>query len=99
MKLVINLPLAAYWQSLAEATAMGHAGGLDLALMLEVMKNSGASLAAFPKKIPEILGESQNVTFDIDTLHKDVESILATGREFQIPMALTETVFLLANQP
>ena len=92
MKLVINLPLAAYWQSLAEATAMGHAGGLDLALMLEVMKNSGASLAAFPKKIPEILGESQNVTFDIDTLHKDVESILATGREFQIPMALTETV-------
>ena len=92
MKLVINLPLAAYWQSLAEATAMGHAGGLDLALMLEVMKDSGASLAAFPKKIPEILGESQNVAFDIDTLHKDVESILATGREFRIPMALTETV-------
>ena len=92
MKLVINLPLAAYWQSLSEAAAMGHAGGLDLALMMDVMKDSGASLAAFPKKIPEILGESRAVAFDIDTLHKDVESILETGREFRVPMALTETV-------
>lgn len=92
MKLVINLPLAAYWQSLAEAAAMGHAGGLELSTMLDVMKDSGASLAAFPKKIPEILGESTTVTFDIDTLHKDVESILQTGREFHVPMGVTDAV-------
>jgi len=92
MKLVINLPLAAYWQSLAEAAAMGHAGGLDLGLMLDVMKDSGASLAAFPKKIPEILGETADVAFDIDTLHKDVASILETGREFDVPMAVTSAV-------
>ena len=92
MKLVINLPLAVYWQSLAEASSMGHAGGLDLSVMLDVMKDSGASLAAFPKKIPEILGQSAAVTFDIDTLHKDVESILETGRELGVPMEMTNTV-------
>ena len=90
MKLVINLPLAAYWQSLAEAATMGVAGGLDLSLMLDVLKDSGASLAAFPKKIPEILGESAAVAFDIDTLHKDLESILETGRQFDVPMALAD---------
>ena len=71
---------------------MGHAGGLDLSVMLDVMKDSGASLAAFPKKIPEILGQSAAVTFDIDTLHKDVESILETGRELGVPMEMTNTV-------
>jgi len=92
MKLVINLPLAVYWQSLAEASAMGHAGGLDLSVMLDVMKDSGASLAAFPKKIPEILGQSAAVAFNIDTLHKDVKSILETGRELGVPMEMTNTM-------
>lgn len=92
MKLVINLPLVVYWQSLAEAAAMGHAGGLDLALMLDVMKDSGASLAAFPGKIPSILDPSLPPAFDIDTLHKDVESILESGHEFDVPMPVTEAL-------
>ena len=92
MKLVINLPLVVYWQSLAEAAAMGHAGGLDLGLILDVVKDSGASLAAFPKKIPELLGESDAVVFDVDTLHKDVASILATGRELDVPMPVTNAL-------
>ena len=71
---------------------MGHAGGLDLSAMLDVMKDSGASLAAFPKKIPEILGQSVAVAFDIDTLHKDVKSILETGRELGVPMEMTNTM-------
>ena len=92
MKLVINLPLAVYWQSLSEAAAMGHAGGLDLALMLDVLKDSGASLAAFPKKIPDILGQSTDIVFDVDTLRKDVESIVATGGAFDVPMPVTDVV-------
>tara|TARA_B100000530_G_scaffold8598_2_gene7184 strand:- start:1689 stop:2576 length:888 start_codon:yes stop_codon:yes gene_type:complete len=92
MKLVINLPLAVYWHSLGEAAAMGHAGGLELSVILDVMKDSGASMAAFPKKIPEILGESDLVTFDIDTLHKDVEFIIETGMDFHVPMAAAKTI-------
>lgn len=92
MKLVINVPLAVYWQSLAEATAMGHAGGLDLELMLDVMKDSGASLSAFPGKIPAILDASIPPAFDIDTLHKDVVSILESGHEFDVPMPVTEAL-------
>ena len=92
MKLVINLPLAVYWQSLSEAAAMGHAGGLDLALMLDVLKDSGASMTAFPKKIPEILGESAAIAFDIDTLHKDVASMVATGAGFHVPMPVANVL-------
>tara|TARA_B100000029_G_scaffold516125_1_gene627071 strand:- start:14590 stop:15471 length:882 start_codon:yes stop_codon:yes gene_type:complete len=92
MKLVINLPLAVYWYSLGEAAAMGHAGGLKLNVILDVMKDSGASMAAFPKKIPEILGESDLVTFDIDTLYKDVEFILETGMDSRVPMTATQAV-------
>ena len=49
-------------------------------------------MAAFPKKIPEILGESDLVTFDIDTLHKDVEFIIETGMDFHVPMAAAKTI-------
>ena len=92
MKLVINLPLAVYWHSLGEAAAMGHAGGLELDVILDVIKDSGASMAAFPKKIPEILGESSAVTFDIDTMQKDVEFILETGNNLHVSMEATKNV-------
>ncbi len=97
MKLVINLPLAVYWHSLGEAAAMGHAGGLKLDLILDVMKDSGGSMAAFPKKIPEILGESNEVTFDIDTLQKDVEFILETGKNLRVSMDATENVLSICK--
>jgi 3-hydroxyisobutyrate dehydrogenase-like beta-hydroxyacid dehydrogenase len=86
LKLVLNLPLAVYWQSLAEAIALGHAGGLGLETMLDAMKDSGAALAALPIKIPLILEGSTEAAFDVSTMEKDVSSILETGRGFGVPM-------------
>jgi len=86
LKLVLNLPLAVYWQSLAEAMALGAAGGLDLATMLDAMADSGAATRVLPLKIPLILEGSDYVAFDIATMEKDATSIVETGAEFGIPM-------------
>ena len=64
LKLVVNLPLAVYWQALAEAAALGQSGGLDLKLMLETIQDSSASLAVLGLKTPAILGKPGPVAFD-----------------------------------
>ena len=86
LKLVLNLPLAVYWQSLAEAVALGAAGGLELATMLDAMADSGAATRVLPLKIPLILEGSDYVAFDIATMEKDATSIVDTGAQFGVPM-------------
>jgi len=86
LKLVLNLPLAVYWQSLAEAVALGAAGGLELATMLDAMADSGAATRVLPLKIPLILEGSDYVAFDIATMEKDATSIVETGAQFGVPM-------------
>ena len=86
LKLVLNLPLAVYWQSLAEAVALGAAGGLELATMLDAMADSGAATRVLPLKVPLILEGSDYVAFDIATMEKDATSIVDTGEAFGVPM-------------
>jgi 3-hydroxyisobutyrate dehydrogenase len=90
MKLVVNLPLAVYWGSLAEALAMGSRGGLDLKQMLETIQDSSAALAVLPLKTPNILGESAPVAFDISNMQKDLRSMLETGGELGVSMPTTD---------
>jgi 3-hydroxyisobutyrate dehydrogenase-like beta-hydroxyacid dehydrogenase len=89
LKLVLNLPLAVYWQSLAEAAALGRAGGLELATILDAMADSGAAARVLPAKIPLILEGSDYAAFDVATMEKDAKSILASGSEFGVPMPTT----------
>lgn len=86
MKLVLNLPLAVYWQSLAEAIAMGHSGGLDIETMLNVINDSGGALSALSHKVSMIADNSADVAFDVGTMIKDAKSILAQGEEYGVPM-------------
>jgi len=86
LKLALNLALAVYWQSLAEAAALGRAGGLELATILDAMADSGAAARVLPAKIPLILEGSNYAAFDVATMEKDAKSILETGIEFGVPM-------------
>ena len=92
LKLVVNLPLAVYWGSLAEAIAMGNEGGLDLNLMLDTIQDSSAALAVLGLKIPTILGEPSPVAFDVASMKKDLLSMLDTGENFGVPMPATNGV-------
>ncbi len=89
MKLVLNLPLAVYWQALAEGVALGSTGGLDLRTMLETINDSGGALSALSHKVDMIADDLPKVAFDIATMEKDVRSILAMGDAAGIEMPVT----------
>ncbi len=84
LKLAVNLPLAVYWQSLAESVAMGETGGLDRKLILETLADSAAALAVLGMKMPAILGESKEVAFDLASMHKDLRLITETAHALGI---------------
>jgi 3-hydroxyisobutyrate dehydrogenase len=89
LKLVVNLPLAVYWASLAEAFALGKAGGLEPALMLDTILDSSAALAVLPLKAPSILADSDHVAFDVASMQKDMLAMLETGSSEGVPMAVS----------
>lgn len=86
MKLAVNLPLGVYWQAIAEAVALGEAGGLDRKQILETIADSSAALAVLGLKTPAILGEPGSVAFDVDSMQKDVLAMLETGSGLGVPL-------------
>ena len=89
LKLVVNLPLGVYWQALAEALALGRAGGLEYTAMLDALQDSSAALAVLGRKRPAILGDAQAPAFDLASMQKDLLYILETGSASGVPMPAT----------
>jgi len=89
LKLVVNLPLAVYWQSLAEAVRLGSSGGLNEELMLDAIADSSAALAVLSMKIPTILGADLPVAFDMKSMKKDLNSILTTAQQLNLELPTT----------
>jgi 3-hydroxyisobutyrate dehydrogenase-like beta-hydroxyacid dehydrogenase len=86
MKLVANLGLATYLQSLAEALAMGTSEGLALDAMLGVLSEATTANAWIANRKPILTGEADDVTLDIRTMRKDVMSAVATGSKAGVSM-------------
>lgn len=55
MKLAINLPLIAYWESLAEALSFAQAEGVDGELAGSLMADSSGAIKVAPPRIPNII--------------------------------------------
>jgi 3-hydroxyisobutyrate dehydrogenase len=95
MKLAINLPLSVYWQALGEALVLCKPLGLDPAKLIEifsetsggpnVLKSRGPSLAAALGGTPP-----RPVTFDIDSIRKDLRTMLEEGRALGRELPLSE---------
>ncbi len=94
MKLVVNLPLGVYWQALAEAVALGEAGGLDRKQILETITDSSAALAVLGLKTPAILGEPGSIAFDVDSMQKDILAMLETGSGLGVPLPATSVALM-----
>jgi 3-hydroxyisobutyrate dehydrogenase len=95
MKLAINLPLMVYWQALGEALALCEPLALhptrlmdilaDTAGGANVLKVRGSALAA------EMTGTSSGpVTFDVDSMRKDMRSMLDEARAHGRSLPVTE---------
>lgn len=71
-KIVNNMMLAGFWQSLKEAVEVGKASGLSLEAMIELLSESPVSNGAFLHRRPVLLGESETVGFSVNGVIKDI---------------------------
>lgn len=93
MKLAVNLPLALYWQSLAEALTLLKGSGIAPETAISVIADSSAGPAVLKNRAQVVIdtlnGTDQPGTFDIDGLAKDLDLALrhaaASGRD--LPMS------------
>ncbi|MDP1536839.1 MAG: NAD(P)-dependent oxidoreductase [Burkholderiales bacterium] len=94
LKLAINLPLLVYWQAFAEALALCQPLGLDPARLVDIfadtsggpnmLKIRGTMIAeALAGKTPE------NVTFNIDSIRKDLATMIDEGRMLGYDLPVT----------
>ncbi|HET7400456.1 MAG TPA: NAD(P)-dependent oxidoreductase [Usitatibacter sp.] len=94
MKLAINLPLLVYWEAFAEALALIAPLGLDPARVVDiladtsggpnVLKSRGTSLAAAMRG-----EEPAGVTVDVETMRKDLRTMLEEARAGGIALPVT----------
>lgn len=85
MKLVLNMTMACFWGALAESLAVGQQFGLDLVTMLDIYLDSPVALPALRGKAPLLLGEEQEVAFDVTGVRKDLLAMIATAQDAGVP--------------
>ena len=92
MKLAVNLPLALYWQTLAEALAMIEGEGIAAETAISLIADSSGGPTVLRNRaqvvIDTVEGRDQPGTFDIAGLAKDLELALrlasASGRRLPL---------------
>ena len=94
MKLAINLPLAVYWEALAEAMSLLRDAAIPPEKIVEiiadssagtnVIKNRGAKLVAAIKE-----GPKPEVGFDIDGIRKDLRTMLAVADSMGVELPVS----------
>lgn len=93
MKLAVNLPLALYWQSLAEALTLLKGSGIAPETAISVIADSSAGPAVLKNRAQVVIdtlnGTDQPGTFDIDGLAKDLDLALrhAAASGHDLPMS------------
>lgn len=85
MKLTINLPLAVYWQACGEALALCKPLGIDPTKLIEILSESSGGPNVLKTRGPALIGALNGiapspVTFDIDSIRKDLRTTLEEGR-------------------
>jgi 3-hydroxyisobutyrate dehydrogenase len=96
MKLAVNLGMAVYLQSLAEAISLGASEGLKLDQMLDIFGEAPTASPWLRGKVGVLKGEPGDITLDIRTMRKDVMSAIATGARNGVAMPATSGTLNLA---
>ena len=96
MKLAINLPLSVYWQAFGEALALCKPLGLDPAKLIEIFSETSGGPNVLKTRGPSLIGALRGiapdpVTFDIDSIRKDLRTMLEEGRAlgYELPVSAT----------
>ncbi len=92
MKLVVNLTMASYLESLAEGLALGLEHGLDLEQMLELLTEAPTANPWLNNKLKILAGEPGAVSLDIALMHKDVLSAVTAGSAVGVTMPMASGI-------
>jgi 3-hydroxyisobutyrate dehydrogenase len=95
MKLAINLPLAVYWQALGEALVLIEPLGLDPARVMDILADTSGGPNVLKARGPAIVTalagkEVAPVTFDIDSIRKDLRTMIEEGRALGAELPVTQ---------
>jgi 3-hydroxyisobutyrate dehydrogenase len=93
-KLAINLPLMVFWQSFGEALALVQHLGIDPARLVDLFADTSGGpnvLKSRGKAMAEELatGYTGPVTFDIDSMRKDLHAMIDEGESLGFSMPMT----------
>ncbi len=89
MKLAINLLVAGNAMLLAEALALGRAGGIEWATLLDGIAASTLSSPWLRAKAAALKGRDFSPTFTPAQLEKDLSLMLDAGDQHDVPLPLT----------
>jgi 3-hydroxyisobutyrate dehydrogenase-like beta-hydroxyacid dehydrogenase len=88
-KLTQNLILANLMQAFNEGMALSTKGGIDPALMLDILDNSAAKSGLIAYKAPFVFKRDFTTNFSTKWMHKDVCLALESGAEMGLPLPIT----------
>jgi 3-hydroxyisobutyrate dehydrogenase len=94
MKLAVNLPLLVYWQALAEALSICAPLGIDPARMIDILADTSGGPNMLKTRGPAIAAtlqgkETAPVTVDIETMRKDLRTMVEEARAMSRTLPLT----------
>lgn len=91
-KMINQICIAGLIQSLSEALNFGHAAGLDMDLVLEVISKGAAQSWQMENRAKTMLAGEFDFGFAVDWMRKDLGICLDQARELQLSMPVTEMV-------
>jgi len=94
MKLAINLPLLVYWQALGEALLLCRPLGIDPARMMDIFADTSGGPNVLKVRAASVAAElgggyTGPVTFDVDSIRKDLATMIAEAKALgsRLPVA------------
>lgn len=84
MKVVNNMMLAGFWQTLSEALSVAAEAGLGLEQALGIIASGPAANGTLTGKMPVLLGKPHDVSFSIAGVAKDLDVYTGTARELGV---------------
>ncbi|HYH42569.1 MAG TPA: NAD(P)-dependent oxidoreductase, partial [Burkholderiales bacterium] len=95
MKLAINLPLLVYWQSLGEALRLIEPLGLEPERVMDILSDTSGGPNVLKVRGPALAAalrgkEITPVTFDVDSIRKDLRTMIEEGRALGASLPVTE---------
>lgn len=98
-KIVNNLLAGTTFVATCEALALGLKAGLDLELLLEVLKSTAANNAHLVGSIPEKVAQRDFAAgFSMELMQKDAQLAVDLAEQLGVPLRLAGDVYALRKQ-